>query len=154
MCARLTEVRKTYGGGIEEGTILAAIDVAFECMRGAPNCGLQAMVAFNFRAFTWLCSYSHSYAGYMCAANLIQPLPNQVDVMVGFARMVLEVANATLTPLGTPLSIRVGIHTGPLMSGVIGVHRLKFTLVSICWQHHCWCRPGHLPSAGQEYLVP
>jgi len=66
---------------------------------------------------------------YMCAANLIQPLPNQVDVMVGFARMVLEVANATLTPLGTPLSIRVGIHTGPLMSGVIGVHRLKFTLL-------------------------
>eukprot|EP00983_Pelagomonas_calceolata_P041659 1138167-Pelagomonas_calceolata.AAC.3 len=49
--------------------------------------------------------------------------------MVGLARRIIEIANATLTPLGTTLSIRVGIHTGPLMSGVIGVHRLKFTLL-------------------------
>eukprot|EP00983_Pelagomonas_calceolata_P061134 1146684-Pelagomonas_calceolata.AAC.7 len=66
--------------------------------------------------------------GYMCAANLVKPLPDHVHVMVGFARSIIKIANVTLTPLGTPLSIRVGIHTGPLMSGVIGVHRLKFTL--------------------------
>ncbi|KAF5831275.1 nucleotide cyclase, partial [Dunaliella salina] len=66
---------------------------------------------------------------YMCAANLVKPLPNHVNVMVGFAQDIIEIANTTLSPLGTTLSIRVGIHTGPLMSGVIGVHRLKFTLV-------------------------
>ncbi|KAF5826700.1 hypothetical protein DUNSADRAFT_2316 [Dunaliella salina] len=66
---------------------------------------------------------------YMCAANLIKPLPHHVSATVGFAQSILQVANATLTPLGTPLRIRIGIHSGPAMSGVIGVHRLKFTLV-------------------------
>ena len=33
---------------------------------------------------------------------------------------------------GTTLGIRVGIHTGPLMSGVLGMHRMKFTLVCVC----------------------
>ncbi|KAF5826699.1 nucleotide cyclase [Dunaliella salina] len=66
---------------------------------------------------------------YMCAANLIKPLPNHVSATVGFAQSILQVANATLTPLGTPLRIRIGIHSGPAMSGVIGVHHLKFTLV-------------------------
>ncbi|KAF5835081.1 nucleotide cyclase, partial [Dunaliella salina] len=66
---------------------------------------------------------------YMCAANLIKLLPNHVSVTVGFAQSILQVANANLTPLGTPLRIRIGIHSGPAMSGVIGVHHLKFTLV-------------------------
>ncbi|KAF5831285.1 hypothetical protein DUNSADRAFT_13341 [Dunaliella salina] len=66
---------------------------------------------------------------YMCAANLVKPLPNHVNVMVEFARNIKDIANNTLSPLGTTLSTRVGIHTGPLMSGVLGVHRLKFTLL-------------------------
>ncbi|KAF5831279.1 nucleotide cyclase [Dunaliella salina] len=76
---------------------------------------------------------------YMCAANLVKPLPDHVHVMVGFARNIIEIANTTLSPLGSPLSIRVGIHSGGLMSGVIGVHRRKFTLVSVesmCLQQH------------------
>ncbi|KAF5831673.1 hypothetical protein DUNSADRAFT_12754 [Dunaliella salina] len=66
---------------------------------------------------------------YMCAANLIQPLSNHAVVMAELGQRMIQVANSTTTPLGTPLVIRVGIHTGPLMSGILGSHRMKFTLV-------------------------
>jgi len=66
---------------------------------------------------------------YMCAANLIQPVPNHAAVMVEFGQRMIQIANSTMTPMGTPLVIRVGINTGPLMSGILGSHRMKFTLV-------------------------
>ena len=75
-------------------------------------------------------SDSSSLTGYMCAANLIQPLPNHAEVMVTFAKRILDIATHTLTPLGQPLVARVGIHTGSVMSGILGENRMKFTLAS------------------------
>lgn len=43
-------------------------------------------------------------------------------------RAVLEAA-AMVLPNGAPLSVRVGMHTGPVTAGVVGLVRKKFTLL-------------------------
>lgn len=65
----------------------------------------------------------------MCAANLLRPKPNHAETMVTFGKQILDIATHTLTPFGTPLVTRVGIHTGGLVSGILGESRMKFTLV-------------------------
>ena len=63
----------------------------------------------------------------MCAANLIHPIENHVDAAVGFAQAIIEVTSRTISPLGAPLSVRVGLHTGSVIAGILGHHRFKFT---------------------------
>lgn len=86
---------------------------------------------------------TRSFSGYMCAANLIEPLPDHANSMVAFGLSILKIASETITPLGEPLQVRVGIHTGPLLSGVLGWNRFKFTLVRT---------PAQLPSCVLTYL--
>merc|ERR1711887_535370 len=48
---------------------------------------------------------------------------------VGFGKAILSAAQRVRQPiLGTPTQVRIGIHTGACMSGIVGTKNLRFCL--------------------------
>jgi class 3 adenylate cyclase len=66
--------------------------------------------------------------GYMAVAGVPLPVEDHADRTVGFALELLEATDALATELRMPLQIRVGIHSGPLVAGVIGRDKLAYDL--------------------------
>jgi PAS domain S-box-containing protein len=65
---------------------------------------------------------------YMVAGGL--PLPHP-DRMAAIAEMALDMQHALrtfTTPWGDSLQIRIGIHDGPVVAGVIGIHKFTYDL--------------------------
>jgi len=65
---------------------------------------------------------------YMAAGGLLQPLPNHLEAMADFALDIQKLMSETPSPNGKPMQLRIGIHTGPLVAGVIGNERLMYDL--------------------------
>ncbi|KAL3929416.1 MAG: hypothetical protein SGBAC_012222 [Bacillariaceae sp.] len=58
---------------------------------------------------------------YMCASGLINPDEYHAEKMANFALAVLECAKQVKSPVdGSPIQLRIGIHTGSCTSGVVG----------------------------------
>ncbi|MEZ4439981.1 MAG: adenylate/guanylate cyclase domain-containing protein [Polyangiaceae bacterium] len=64
---------------------------------------------------------------YMVAAGL-PGCEGEAPEAARMALDILELARRMRTPLGKPLHLRVGLHTGPLVAGVIGRRRLTYDL--------------------------
>lgn len=62
---------------------------------------------------------------YMVAGGLPLPQPNHVEVMAEMALAMQQVVQQFKSDLGDPFQLRIGIHSGPVVAGVIG--RKKFT---------------------------
>ena len=85
-------------------------------------------VSFRFRSLPPLCFLILTSA---CAdfhrLGLVS-LPRR-DI-VGFAKQMIQGARLINRPvLGSPAAIRVGVHTGSCISGIIGTKNLKFSLL-------------------------
>lgn len=65
---------------------------------------------------------------YMVAGGLPEPLPEHAHAVARMALAMREVTGAMTTPLGNPLRMRIGIHTGPVVAGVIGRRKLIYDL--------------------------
>ena len=65
---------------------------------------------------------------YMLVCNLEQPCGDHADVCLAFAKAMHEQAAQVMAPGGTPLRLRVGIHTGPAVGGIVGQQRPRFCL--------------------------
>ncbi|HEX2240801.1 MAG TPA: adenylate/guanylate cyclase domain-containing protein [Actinomycetota bacterium] len=66
--------------------------------------------------------------GYMVAGGLPEPRPDHAEAMVAMALdMQTEIARFRW-PTGKPMSLRVGINTGPVVAGVIGTRRFIYDL--------------------------
>jgi class 3 adenylate cyclase len=66
--------------------------------------------------------------GYMAVAGVPLPVEDHADRTVRFALDLLEATDALAAELEMPLEIRVGIHSGPLVAGVIGRDKLAYDL--------------------------
>jgi class 3 adenylate cyclase len=64
----------------------------------------------------------------MATTGLLVETDDHALQLVAFARAMLETASRILTPLGDPLCIRVGIHSGRVMSGIVGTLRSRYCL--------------------------
>ena len=65
---------------------------------------------------------------YMAASGLPKPRPEHVQLMARFALEMLEAVATRSAVDGGQLQLRVGIHTGPVIAGVIGEKRLIYDL--------------------------
>jgi adenylate cyclase len=63
---------------------------------------------------------------YMVAAGIPQPLPGHLKKLAQTALQMLEQTSKAHAPDGSPIMIRIGIHTGPVTAGVIGEAKFIF----------------------------
>jgi adenylate cyclase len=63
---------------------------------------------------------------YMVAAGIPQPQADHVLRIVTLAPRLLQSVNAIAAETGLNLQARIGIHTGPLVAGVIGTHKFVY----------------------------
>jgi class 3 adenylate cyclase len=63
---------------------------------------------------------------YMLAGGLLEPCPDHVEAVADMALAMREALHAASNRLGEPLQIRIGIHTGSVVSGIIGTHKFIF----------------------------
>ncbi|MGE5184498.1 MAG: adenylate/guanylate cyclase domain-containing protein [Acidobacteriota bacterium] len=61
---------------------------------------------------------------YMVAGGLPEPRPDHAEAVAKMGLAMLDVVRAFSTRTGEPLNVRIGIHSGPVVAGVIG--RRKF----------------------------
>lgn len=67
---------------------------------------------------------------YMAAAGLPDPRSDHAKVAVSFARDILAETERAIDP-SSPLRLRIGIHSGPLIAGLIGRKRFVYDV----WGH-------------------
>jgi class 3 adenylate cyclase len=65
---------------------------------------------------------------YMACTGLLVESDDHAAQLVAFGKAMLAAASEVLTPLGKPVQIRVGIHSGRVMSGIVGVLRSRYCL--------------------------
>ena len=65
---------------------------------------------------------------YMAAAGLSDPCGNHAQDVAEMALDMIEVIRKYSTPDGAPLNIRIGLHSGPVVAGVIGKKKFIYDL--------------------------
>jgi class 3 adenylate cyclase len=63
---------------------------------------------------------------YMVAAGIPQPQADHVLRIVTLAPRLLQSVSAIAAETGLNLQARIGIHTGPIVAGVIGTHKFVY----------------------------
>jgi len=132
---RLKEGEVTIADRHEETTVLFTDICGFtELSADVPP---DELVAFLNDLFSRLDALCERYGlekiktigdAYMVAGGLPQPLPDHAGAVARMALAMREVTSGMTTPLGTPLRMRIGIHTGPVVAGVIGQRKLVYDL--------------------------
>jgi len=99
--------------------------------------------------------------GYMVAGGVPDPRPDHAAAIVEMALAMVdatEIATRALGVLGQPLRVRIGIHTGPLVAGVLGTNKLIYDVwgdtVNIASRMEKYGEPGrvHISAATRALL--
>jgi class 3 adenylate cyclase len=64
----------------------------------------------------------------MAVAGLPVPRDDHADAVAGMALGMLEAFRDVMTRRGLSLAVRIGIHSGPVVAGVIGRHKFSYDL--------------------------
>ena len=118
---------------VEEATILFADLVGFTA---AASRVTPAVLVNNlnriFSAFDDLCwrfqieKIKTIGDAYMAAAGVPLPRPDHAEAIAEFALAMLAALKDVNAVAEVPFEIRIGIHTGPVIAGVIGSHRFLY----------------------------
>ena len=63
---------------------------------------------------------------YMVAGGLPEPVAEHAARVADLALEMLEIVNAVRSAMRIDLNVRIGIHTGPVVAGVIGTHKFIY----------------------------
>jgi adenylate cyclase len=63
---------------------------------------------------------------YMVAAGIPEAQPDHADRIAALAPRMLEAVAAVAAATGLKLQARIGVHTGPVVAGVIGTHKFVY----------------------------
>ncbi|NEQ99692.1 MAG: DUF3365 domain-containing protein [Cyanothece sp. SIO2G6] len=132
---RLKESPSSIADGFPEVTILFADIVGFTALSAQlPPSELVNMLNHIFSEFDSLTDHYHLEKiktigdSYMVAGGLPDPRPDHTEAIANLALDMayqLQTINQTLS---SPLSMRIGIHTGPVVAGVIGTKKFIYDL--------------------------
>jgi hypothetical protein len=75
----------------------------------------------------------------MATTGLLVETDDHAKQLVGFAKAMIAAAALVRTPLGGPVRIRVGIHSGRVMSGIVGTLRSRYCLFGGVGSRACTC---------------
>ena len=132
---RLKEGDKVIADAHGDVTILFADIVEFTKL--ATQMGPQQLVELLNAVFS---SFDHLTAqhglekiktvgdAYMVAAGLPEPRPDHAEAMASLALEMRAEATRIGAEFGVPLSLRIGINTGPVVAGVIGAQKFAYDL--------------------------
>jgi adenylate cyclase len=130
---RLNDGEVVIADRIEEATILFADLVGFtEIASRLSPARLVDHLNRIFSEFDQLCAklgiekIKTIGDAYMAAAGLPQPQPGQTATMAEFALTMLTTLEQINRTLETPFQLRIGVHTGPVVAGVIGVNKFIY----------------------------
>ena len=96
--------------------------------------------------------------GYMVAGGLPQPRPDHAMAVAEMALAMHDAANRTAATHDQPIQLRIGIHTGALVAGVIGTHKFVYDVwgdtVNTAKRMETYGLPGriHISAATQQSL--
>ena len=84
---------------------------------------------------------------YFCVSGCPEPEPTHADNCVHFGLAILDALKTFRAKTSIPIEMRIGIHTGSVLCGVMGNKRFKFDVwskdVSIANKIEALCLPGH-----------
>ena len=133
--SRLNNGEVVIADRVEEATILFADLVGFTA---AASRVTPAVLVNNlnriFSAFDDLCRRLQIEKiktigdAYMAAAGVPLPRPDHAEVMADFALAMLAALERVNAIAEVQFQMRIGIHTGPVVAGVIGSHRFLYDI--------------------------
>jgi class 3 adenylate cyclase len=93
---------------------------------------------------------------YLCASGLLSEDPKHADNIANFAIAVLHCLPLVRNPVtGQPLQLRIGIHTGPVMTGVVGMSTPHYCVfgdaVNTASRHESTGVPGKIQCSSITY---
>ena len=137
---------------VDEATVLFADLVGFTTIAAKlPATELVKRLNLIFSAFDQLCDQFNIEKiktigdAYMAVSGVPKPHSDHADVMVKFALAMLASLEKTNETFDTPFKLRIGIHTGPVIAGVIGTHRFLYDI---------WGDTVNLASRLESYGLP
>jgi adenylate cyclase len=133
--SRLNNGEVVIADRVEEATILFADLVGFTAAasRVTPDVLVNNLNRI-FSAFDDLCQRLQIEKiktigdAYMAAAGLPLPRPDHAEAMADFALAMLAALERVNAAAEVAFQMRIGIHTGPVVAGVIGSHRFLYDI--------------------------
>ncbi|NLI78411.1 MAG: hypothetical protein GX442_18480 [Candidatus Riflebacteria bacterium] len=132
---RLKEEPEIIADSFPEATILFADLAGFTAMAGTmPAARLVTVLNHIVTAFDDLSTAAGLEKiktigdAYLVVAGVPTPRPDHLEAMASFALAMRESLTALAAAEGLPLRLRIGIHTGPVVAGVIGRRKFTFDL--------------------------
>ncbi len=132
--------RLKHGGGLvadrhAEATVMFIDIVGFTSM--SSKVSPEELVRFLNELFSELDALTTGHGlekiktigdAYMVAGGLPAPRDDHAEAIAALALEIRELVRHQATPDGAKLDVRIGIHTGPVVAGVIGVTKLTYDL--------------------------
>lgn len=135
IAARLKATEGVIADGFEDASVLFADLVGFTGLsQRTPPEALVAMLNDIFSGFDdavvarGIEKIKTIGDSYMVVAGIPEPRADHADALADLAFELLEIIAAKQVTLGVPLTMRVGINSGPVVAGVIGKRKFIYDL--------------------------
>ena len=161
---RLKDEDKTIADGFDLVTVLFADIVGFTAL--SSRVSPEELVAMLNRVFSAFDEAAERHGiekiktigdAYMAAAGLPQAQPDQAEAMAAMALDMQSELKALNAELGTDLDIRIGLHSGPVVAGVIGKRKFIYDLwgdtVNVASRMESHGEPGRIQVSGAVHAM-